>query len=134
MIKNDLLNLVRIYEYQIRKYKINKRVFDKNFDLFIARMSDVELQSFEYKKRINEPFYSKITFIGDMFWNSISIRFRIIRVFLLKLPFKFESLNINYCLIIILLLIAIINTLYILNISMKNYDHLKNYREKKRRR
>lgn len=48
--------------------------------------------------------------------------------FLFKLPFKFESLVIIS--FIIILLIAIVNTLYILNISMKNYDHLKNYREK----
>lgn len=48
--------------------------------------------------------------------------------FMFKLPFKIENLAIIA--FIIILLIAIINTLYIVNISMKNYDHLKYYREK----
>ena len=51
----------------------------------------------------------------------------ILGYFLFKLPFKIESLAIFA--FIIILLIAITNTLYILNISMKNYDHLKHYRE-----
>ncbi|MFO3701752.1 hypothetical protein WER83_02545 [Staphylococcus felis] len=51
----------------------------------------------------------------------------ILGYFLFKLPFIIESLAIVA--FIIILLIAIINTLYILNISMKNYDHLKHYRE-----
>lgn len=48
--------------------------------------------------------------------------------FFFKLSFKIESLTIVA--FIIIFLIIIINTLYILNISMKNYDHLKHYREK----
>lgn len=51
----------------------------------------------------------------------------ILGYFLFKLPFKIENLAIVA--FIIILLIAIVNTLYILNISMKNYDHLKHYRE-----
>ncbi|HCW9275328.1 TPA: XRE family transcriptional regulator, partial [Staphylococcus aureus] len=48
--KKMILNLVHAYmNTKYTKIQNKQEFFDKNFDLFIARMSDVELQSFEYK-------------------------------------------------------------------------------------
>ncbi len=45
-----ILNLAHAYmNTKYTKIQNKQEFFDKNFDLFIARMSDVELQSFEYK-------------------------------------------------------------------------------------
>lgn len=121
------------YQYYKRKRHIENNAFEK---FFAYNYNDKQVKQFfkalkKYEKKSSDYVLKKVTNthvrIHEFIILGSSYFLGLFAYYLYELPFKTE----NFLLIlgIVLVLIIQINSLYILHITMKNYDHLKHYRE-----